>query len=500
MRKGLGAFVLFLALLGGGSAHAATLQPIGGFERPVGITSDPGNPNRIFVVERTGRIALVENGTISTFADIHTAVSCCEGETGLFSMALAPDFDTSGRFYVDYSGTEAEPSIHVSEMHASGNTAAATTLREVLTIEHTGNTHFAGDLQFGPEGDLFVSTGDGDGAQGNDEPNKNAQKLESPLGKILRINPAPSGVLPFTVPADNPFVGVPKAYEPIWSLGLRNPFRFSFDRGGAGMLIGDVGQSRREEVDFAAAPGLGRGANYGWNCFEASLPGEKAAGNPACTAPPSAFTPPIFEYSHGPGCAIIGGYVVHDLSLGSLVGRYLYGDLCTGELRSFELANPSGSDRGEGITVPELDSFGEDSCGRIYVASQAGVVSRLVGTVASTCTPPPAPHAASTIGIKPLRRKVRRHKRATLSVFVSPCNGRKGEPVKLFSGRRHVATRHLSLACTVRFRPRITRKQGFRAEIAEDATYVAAYSRTLHIAIDHSKPKQHKKKSKSKKS
>jgi glucose/arabinose dehydrogenase len=156
MRRVVGALVLVFVLLGAGSAKAATLQPIGGFERPIGVSSDPGNPNRIFVVERAGRIALVENGTISVFADLHALVSCCEGETGLLSMALAPDFDTTGRFYVDYTGSEPDPMIHVAELRASGNSASITTLRGVLAIEHEGKYHYGGDLQFGPEGDLFI--------------------------------------------------------------------------------------------------------------------------------------------------------------------------------------------------------------------------------------------------------------------------------------------------------------------------------------------------------
>ena len=494
MRPFLAICAVAAALLGAGSAEAATLQPIGGFERPIYVTSDPGNPNRLFVVERTGRIELVEDGTVSVFADLASLISCCDGESGLFSIALAPDFDASGRLFVDYSGGEAEPSIHVDELTAFGNAASLASRREVMTIPHPGAPlHFGGQLQFGPEGGLFISTGDGDGTQGNDEPFHNAQSLESPLGKILRINPAPGAGLGYTVPPDNPFVGVPDAFGPIWSLGLRNPFRFSFDRGGSGMLIGDVGQGRREEVDFAATPGLGRGANYGWNCFEGGLPGEKAD-DANCDGSPSAFTPPLFEYPHGPGCAIVGGYVVHDPTLGALTNRYLYSDACTGELRSFELPSPAGSDRGEGLAVPQLVSFGEDSCGRLYVVSEAGVVSRLIGTVASPCalTAAAAPHSPSTIGIRPIRRKVRRHKRATITAFVSPCMGRKGEAVKLFRGRRHVGTRHLSLACTARFRPRINHKQSFRAEIAEDATYVPAYSRKLHIVIDHSKPKHRK--------
>ena len=372
--------MLVIALLAAGSAasaEAASLEAIGGFESPTYVTSDPGNPNRLFVVERSGRIKLVENGAITVFAELHSVVGCCNGDSGLYSIALAPDFDTSGRFYLAYSGNEPEPRLHVAEMQAIGNTAPISTLRDVLApIEHHGTSNWGGQLQFGFEGDLFVSTGDGDSEQGNDEPSHNAQKLESPLGKILRIKPEPAAVPPYSVPADNPYATVPGAYPPIWSLGLKDPYRFSFDRGGAGMLIGDVGENRSEEIDLGPAPEEGRALNYGWNCFEGTLPGEKAD-DPNCLGPATAFTPPIFEYSHGPGCAVIGGYVVHDPTLGAAVGRYLYGDLCTGEIRSFELANPAGTDRSEGLTVPNLVSFGEDSCGRIYTVSGSGVVSRL---------------------------------------------------------------------------------------------------------------------------
>lgn len=484
----LGAIGAMMAV-GAASASAASLEPVGGFESPTYVTSDPGNPNRLFVVERSGRIKLVENGTITVFAELRSAVGCCDGDTGLYSIALAPDFDTSGRLYVFYSGREPEPMIHVGEMTANGSSAPLASLRDVLApIEHRGTSNFGGQLQFGPEGNLFISTGDGDSIQGNDEPDHSAQRVESPLGKILRIKPEPSARPPYSIPPDNPFVLTPGAYPAVWSLGLKDPFRFSFDRGGSGMLIGDVGETRREEVDLGPAPTFGRALNYGWNCFEGSLPGAKPS-DPTCGGTASNFTPPIFDYAHGPGCAVIGGYVARDPTLGTTDGRYLYGDLCTGEIRSFELANPTGTDRSEGLNVPSIVSFGEDSCGRIYTVSGTGAVSRLVGTTASPCTPLAAPHAASTIGIKALRRKVRRHKRATITAFVSPCSGRKGEPVKLFRGRRHIATGHLNLACTVRFRPRIPHKFAFRAEIAEDATYVAAYSRTLRVAIGHSKPK-----------
>ena len=258
-------------LLGAGAADAASLQPIGQFDQPIYLTSDPGNGNRLFVVERAGRIIQAKNGATSTFADISSVVRCCDGERGLLSIALAPDFDSSGRLYVAYTGKEEPGELHVAELRASGGSAPASTLRDVLTIPHPEESnHNGGQLQFGPEGLLYISTGDGGGA--NDE-HENAQNLESGLGKILRINPLPSGVLPFTVPADNPFTTTPGDFQPIWSYGLRNPFRFSFDRSRGDLTIGDVGQNAREEVDYAPFPSLGNGANYGWNCREGTIAG-----------------------------------------------------------------------------------------------------------------------------------------------------------------------------------------------------------------------------------
>jgi Glucose / Sorbosone dehydrogenase len=471
------------------SAGAATLQPIGNFEAPIYVTSDPGNPERLFVVERGGQIEEVRDGVASAFADLRSLISQGQ-EGGLLSIALSPDFDASGRLYVDYTGKTEPGEIHVAELRASGNAAPSGSLRNLLTIEHPEDTnHYGGQLQFGPEGLLFISTGDGGGA--NDE-HHNAQNLTTGLGKILRIDPNPSGVLAYTVPAGNPFAGIPADYEPIWSYGLRNPFRFSFDSSTGGLFIGDVGQSQREEVDFAAAPGLGGGANYGWNCMEGSL--EKtvppAEEDPQCAShSPSEFVKPIFDYPHEDGrCAIIGGYVVRDPSLTGLYGRYLYGDLCTGQVRSFDPSKPAATDRSEGLAIANLNSFGEDACGRLYVVSGNGAVSRLVGPEPADCSrfgSVQKPRAVSFIGIKAHGRRVRRGQRALITAFVSPCAGRKGEPVKLFEGARHLATRRLDRACTVRFRPKIRHRTRFRAFIGEDSTYVAAISRKLRIAIDH---------------
>jgi hypothetical protein len=486
---------LALLLLGAGTAEAASLQPIGKFEEPIYVTSDPGNANRLFVVERAGRIQQIENGAVSTFADIRSAVGCsgtCTGERGLLSVALAPDFDGSGRLYLDYANN-ATGTIHVAELTASGGTASIVTLRDVLAIPHSEESnHNGGQLQFGPDGYLYISTGDGGGGE---DIHHNAQNLKSLLGKILRIEPLPSGGQAYTVPPGNPFAAAPAPANTIWSYGLRNPFRFSFDRLSGALTIGDVGQEKREEVDYAPAPLLGAGADYGWNCREGLIAGP--ATDEGCTgASPTAFVNPVFDYTHkdpagGPErCAIIGGYVVRDPSLGDLYGRYLYGDLCAGQLRSLELANPL-SDRSEGIHVEDLNSFGEDSCGRLYVVSGEGQVSRLVGAAPAVCpesTPAAAshaPHSSSFVGIRAVAGKVRHGGRASITAWVSPCKGRHGELIKLREGKRRLGSRYLNRACSVNFRPRIRHRGSFQASIGEDSAYVSTKSRKLRIRIEH---------------
>ena len=461
-----------------GPAHALSLQQIGGgFEDPIYVTSDPGNPERLFVVEREGIIDMVQNGEVKPFANIHSAVSCCEGERGLLSIAPASDFDLSGRFFLYYTGKQEPGEIHVGEMVASGNSAPSSTLRDVIPpiLHPNQSNHNGGQLQFGPEGALFLATGDGGGS--NDQEH-NAQDPAGELGKLLRL-PAP---------------GTLKSPE-IWSMGLRNPFRFSFDRATGDLWIGDVGQSAREEVDFAPAPDLGKTANYGWNCMEGSLVGP-ATDEPECSENAGSFVPPVFEYPHSDpgggkafGCAIIGGYVARGPGLGALSGRYVYGDHCQGQIRSFSPASPFTTDRSEGLHVEALDSFGQDACGRLYAVSGDGPVYRLVGTEAASC-PAAAPvytpvaqkvPAPSFIGIRAISRKVRRHRRGLISVWVGPCNGHRGDPVTLWRGSRNMGTRYLDRACTARFRPRIDRRSSFRATVRENATYLPAISRKVTV-------------------
>jgi glucose/arabinose dehydrogenase len=497
--RSLSILAVLLALLtaSASAAGAASLLPIGKFDRPSFVTADPGDPDRLFVVERKGRIQQVENGVVSPFANIESVVSCCAGEGGLLSIAVPEDFDSSGRLYVFYTGkTQTPGEIHIAELPGFGGGA----LRNLLTISHPIDTnHYGGQLQFGPDSHLYIATGDGGGA---DDVHKNSQDLDSLLGKILRIDPLQSGADPYTVPAGNPFPGNAEPFDTIWSYGLRNPFRFSFDRLTGDLTIGDVGQGAREEVDFAAAPGLGAGANYGWNCREGAAPGP--ATDPQCPTPASPFVDPVFDYPHTPDpdigggdrCAVIGGYVARDPGLGALDGRYLYADLCSGAIRALALPSADGRqpsvDCWTGLSVDRPVSFGEDSAGRIYVVSEAGTVYRLQGPPPASCPAPvagvvaptrspPTPRSARFLGIRAAKRSVERGGRALITVFVSPCQGKHDDVVTLRRGRRSLGGRHLNRVCSARFWPLIRRASTFRATIGEDAAYLPASSRPLKI-------------------
>lgn len=491
-RAVLVALVLLLFAVAPSSAGAVVLEKVGGFfPGAISVTSDPTDPEKLLVADRNGRVVLFEKGATTVLADFEDEVSCCEREQGLLSAAPAPDFATSGRLYVDYTGVE-EPGgeIHVAEL-VIDKLGGPPTLTDLLKIPHpVEKIHYGGQLQFGPEGDLFISTGDGGPAN---DANHNAQDLDKLLGKILRIEPDPTGPAPhYKVPTGNPFAGPTPGADEIWSYGLRNPFRFSFDRLTGAMLIGDVGQAAREEVDYAPPPLLGAGFNWGWSCREGTIegPGEGPGGDPAC--PPTSFVNPIFEYSHatdGP-CAIIGGYVARDPQLPELLGRYVYGDFCTGEIRSFDLTSPFATDRYEGVSLEGLESFGEDAAGRLYAVA-GGAVFHL----ASPPSPPPDSaqqgQLRAHIGIRAVSRPLRRGGRATITAFVSPCVRDKARTVRvaLVRGRRSLQRRHMSRVCTVTFRPRVPRKAKFRAKLLEDAVYFAGESRRLTIKPQHRRPR-----------
>ena len=377
MRRALGLVVLLLAVVPA-CAHGATvtLAKVGDFTAPVYVAAPPGDTSRVFVVQRSGSIALVKDGAVSTFADISSRVLAGD-ERGLLSMAFAPDYATNGLFYVYYTARSPAGEITIQELRrdpANPDRADASYARTLLTIPHDQQSnHNGGQLQIGRDGFLYAGTGDG-GSSG--DPSGNAQDTtpappsvvggvnhDYRLGKILRIDRATGG---FT----------------IFSYGLRNPWRFSFDLATADLVIADVGQDRYEEVNFAPAPGNNAGANYGWNRYEGlhTYPG----GAPAASAPGTVL--PVIEYPHGPACSITGGYVVRDPALPELAGTYVYGDYCTGDLSGAVL--PGGTPHALGLNVPGLSGFGEDACARVYAASLDGPVYRLSTTGA--CVPPGA--------------------------------------------------------------------------------------------------------------
>lgn len=354
------------------------LKKIGDFDHPVYVTGAPGFPQLLFVVEQPGRVAVLSNGhrLSHPFLDIRGMVGYDEAERGLLSIAFPPDYRQNKSFYVYYVNQAGN--IRVDEFkRGSATRALPGSQRQVIEIPHPENAnHNGGQMQF--LGSLLYF-GTGDGGSGGDPPN-NAQNKDVLLGKLLRIDPRPSGGQPYSVPAGNPFVGKPGRDE-IYSYGLRNPFRFSFDAVTAKqprIVIGDVGQNKFEEVDYTTV-GAADGANFGWDALEGFAPyTEENSGTPN----PGGTTKPIFAYSHsraGGSCSIIGGYVVADRSLRSLYKRYVYADLCEGQLRSLvpHLKGAS-DDRKLGLMVESPTSFGEDDAHHLYVASLEGPVFRLV--------------------------------------------------------------------------------------------------------------------------
>jgi glucose/arabinose dehydrogenase len=364
---------LLFALIPTGAAAKVKLKRIGRFHNPVYVTVAPDVPG-LFVVEQPGRVKLVQGKRRRTFLNIAGQV-ISGGEQGLLSIAFPPDFATSRLFYAYFTNRAGDNEVDEFQASPDGARVEPGSQRQVLAIPHPTNTnHNGGQLQFGPDGFLYIGTGDGGGA--GDRPD-NAQNTDSLLGKILRIDPRAQGGQPYTSPASNPFAGGAGRDE-IYSYGLRNPFRFSFDlRSRAGeprIAIGDVGQDRFEEIDYVTLAAA-RGANFGWNDFEGLAPFDGA--HPPT---PGGTVRPIKVYPlGGDACALIGGYVVSNPKLRSLLGRYVYGDFCIGKLRSL-IPGLGGSrrDRRVGATVPMLSSFGEGRNGALFATSLNGPVFRLL--------------------------------------------------------------------------------------------------------------------------
>jgi glucose/arabinose dehydrogenase len=354
-----------------GASPSASPAPSGGvsltqvakLESPTGMAVRKGDP-AIYFLDQPGRVRRFQNGRMDSQPALDiTRMAKSGGEQGLLGIAFSPD---GAYIYLDYTDTNGD--TRVVEYAMRGDEVDSSSRREVLFVKQPYPNHNGGQLAFGPDGDLYIGLGDG-GSEG--DPQGNGQSLKTLLGKILRISPRPSGGKPYGIPQDNPFAGRRDAMPEIWTYGLRNPWRFSFDSQTGDLWIGDVGQDHWEEVDHQAAGSPG-GQNYGWNRLEATHPYKGQA-------PPNAV-PPVLEYSHdGGNCSITGGYVYRSSALPSLQGSYVYGDYCAGWIAAAAVSGGSVSQPKQlGLHVTQLSSFGVDQSGAIYAMSLTGPIYRLV--------------------------------------------------------------------------------------------------------------------------
>jgi glucose/arabinose dehydrogenase len=353
-----------------GTVPVALKQVAEGLAFPLDLTAPPGDP-RLFVVEKGGAIRIIKDGVLLArpFLDIHAKVST-GGEQGLLGLAFDPAYATNGRFVVHYTDGGGNTRLSAFQVSADPDQADATSEQVLLTVDQPFANHNGGQIAFGPDGFLYLGLGDG-GSEG--DPNGTGQRLDDLLGSVLRLSVSPTA---YTVPPDNPFVGRSGARGEIWSYGLRNPWRFSFDRLTGDLYIGDVGQDRLEEIDVAAASaGGGRGVNYDWNVME----GRSCYAASSCDT--TGLTLPVLQYDHGQGCSVTGGYVYRGAAIPALQGHYFYADYCRGFVRSFRLVNGAPAEQADWPTLRpggSVPSFGEDAAGELYVLSADGRVLKIV--------------------------------------------------------------------------------------------------------------------------
>ena len=356
---------------GPASGTGARLQEIvTGLSAPLYLTAPPADAARLFIVEKTGAIRIIKGGVLLTdpFIDLSSRISN-GGEQGLLGLAFYPDYATTGLFVVHF--TDPAGNTTLSRFQVSSNPDVADLASElvILTANQPFANHNGGQVAFGPDGFLYLALGDGGGSG---DPDNRGQDLSDLLGSILRIDVRSTE--PYTVPADNPFVQ--SAAPEVWSYGLRNPWRFSFDRATGDMYVADVGEGLWEEINVSTAvAGAGKGVNYGWNIME----GTHCFGQSSCDQ--TGLTLPVFEYSHQEGCSVTGGYVYRGTAIPALQGHYFYGDFCAGWVRSLRHAGGVVTDRTEWPSLTpggSVLSFGEDAAGELYVLDQEGRVSKVI--------------------------------------------------------------------------------------------------------------------------
>ncbi|GJM44663.1 MAG: hypothetical protein DHS20C21_15050 [Gemmatimonadota bacterium] len=385
--------MLSIPLLADPAESALTTERVAsGLTRPVYVTAPDGDLDRLFIVEKLGRIKILKGGSVLTrpFLDIQTLVDETFNEQGLLGLAFDPDYDTNGYFYVyfiyDPPGAGLDRS-RIMRFTASSDpdSADAASGHEVFRKPQDDWNHNGGQIDFGPDGYLYIGLGDGGG--GGDQPN-NAQNGQEYLGKMLRIDPHGDDFPGdannnYAIPPTNPFVGNAGFLDEIWAYGLRNPYRWSFDRLTGDMYIGDVGQQTWEEVSFQPAASTG-GENYGWRCWEGTHSYNQ---NPPCS--PTVVWP-IREYSHsqdGFSCSITGGYVYRGADIPSLQGTYFYADYCSNQIYSFDYTSGSLTnltnrtaelDPPGAPSIAAISGFGEDAAGELYIVELNGEVFKIL--------------------------------------------------------------------------------------------------------------------------
>jgi len=331
---------------------------VGGLDTPVGIANANDGSGRLFILEKIGRIRIVQGGSLlpEPFLDITDRVNAGGSEQGLLGLAFHPDYPRNGHFFVNYTDHRGDTVISRFSVTSDPNRADPATETVILTLDQPAGNHNGGHLLFGPDGYLYIGTGDGGGAGDQFGNGQNGQTL---LGAMLRLDV--DGGRPYAIPPDNPFRGNPAVRDEIWAIGLRNPWRYSFDRLTGDLYIADVGQNRYEEVDFQRAGSPG-GQNYGWPIMEGShcYPEDQPCDR-------TGLTLPVVEYDHSQGCSVTGGYVYRGREFPILTGIYLFGDYCTG--RIWGLANRNGTWQVAelGQFRVALSSFGEDEAGEVYL-------------------------------------------------------------------------------------------------------------------------------------
>jgi glucose/arabinose dehydrogenase len=349
------AAALALAVPATTAKQQVSIQPyVRGLSALTAIASTPAEPSRLYAVEQVGRIRYIVNGRVAgTFLDISDRV-LSGGEQGLLSVAFSPGYAKNHRFYVDY--TDKHGNTRVVEFRSRNGVGVPSTARQLLFVRQPYANHNGGELQFDRSGFLYV--GMGDGGSGGD-PGNRAQRMNDRLGKLLRIKPLQR-----------------RAKWKIVALGLRNPWRFSFDRANGDLYIADVGESNWEEIDYRARASIGRLANYGWHVYEG-----RARYSTSTPLGPGRLVAPVYVYSHAGGnCSVSGGYVYRGKAVPAAVGRYFFGDYCSGDIWSLRIQGGRAVDvRKEPFHAGTLTTFGEDAAGELYLGNGGGEIFKLAG-------------------------------------------------------------------------------------------------------------------------